>query len=248
MIQKMIRSLVVVVCMVVTQVAVAQSRTVVNQPEFVFSPKSFDSNDNAQLVIAGHFSGYCMKVGATQHSVNRELFQIQIDNTVTLNGDCSDLDMYIPYSKVIDLGALPAGNYRVMVRAETGNYVKMADLPINQAITTTQTGTTDERLYAPVTEIRFDGKNGDPNPQLTLMGYFTNSCLELDVVQVSYKSTNVIEVLPLVKKGQVGCQYSVKQFSKTITLKSFPAVDTLIHVRSMNGQSVNKIITNLDRI
>jgi hypothetical protein len=243
-----IRSLLVLAGISGAWIAEAQTRTVVQKPEFVFSPKSFDSNDNAQLILAGRFTGYCMKVGTTSFQVNRELFQIQVDNMVSVAGNCADLDMYIPYSKVLDLGALPAGNYGVYVRTEFGNYEKMADLPITQSVATSSTGSTDERLYAPVSEIRFSGKNGEPNPELTLMGYFTNTCLELDMVQVNFKTHNVIEVLPLVKMKQANCQATVKAFSKTIMLKSFPNVDTLIHVRSMNGQSINKIITNLDRI
>jgi hypothetical protein len=228
--------------------ASAQVQTKVMKPEAVFAPKGFDANDNAQLVISGQFTGYCMKMGATHHQVNQDLNQIWIENHVIMSGSCPDLDMFIPYSKTIDLGPLAPGNYSVYVRNEQGDLEKMADLPINEVIATGNTGSSDARLYAPVTEIHFNGNTMDPDPVLTLSGVFTNSCFELDLVQVNYRSDNLVDVLPLVKVGKVNCHQEYKKFSKKVTLKGFPTTDTLIHVRSMNGQSINKIITNLDRI
>jgi len=243
-----IRSLLVVISLFSAAVASAQVQTRLVKPEFVFAPKGFDANDNAQLIIAGKFTGYCMKMGATHHQVNFDLNQITIENSVIVNGTCSDLDMFIPYSKTIDFGPLPAGNYSVYVRNDRGAFEKMADLPISEVITTSSTGSSDERLYAPVSEIQFNGNNMDPNPELTLSGVFTNSCLELDMVQVSYRADNVVVVLPLVKVGKINCHAENKRFTKKVTLQGFPKMDALIHVRSMNGQSINKIITNLDRI
>jgi len=243
-----IRTLLVVSSLFTAVAESAQVQTTYVKPEFVFAPQGFDANDNAQLIIAGKFTGYCMKMGATNHQVNRDLNQIMIENTVIVNGVCPDLDMFIPYSKTIDFGPLPAGNYSVMIRNERGVFEKMAELPISEVSIGSNTGTSDERLYAPVSEVQFKGNAMDPNPVLTLSGVFTNSCLELDMVQVSYRAENVVVVLPLVKVGKINCHAENKRFTKKITLQGFPKVDTLIHVRSMNGQSVNKIITNLDRI
>jgi hypothetical protein len=245
--KSIIRSLFILPVMIGANSAQAQLKTVVMKPQSIFTPKSFDSNDNAQLVVAGAFTGFCMKVGATEHQVDLISKKITIQQSVLVNGDCADLEMYIPYSKVIDLGALPSGNYDVLALTEDGTYEKKAVLPISNAVASTS-GTSDERFYAPVTSVSFSVKNSSLNPLLTVSGYFTNSCLDLDSVQISYKSNDVLEVLPLVKVARSGCKAITKSFSKTIELSAFPQADTLIHVRSMNGQSLNKVITNLDRI
>ncbi len=232
---------------VISTVSHAEVKTVVLKPESVFTPKSFDSNDNAQIVIAGVFTGYCMKIGATDFKVNVAEKKIYVRQTASVNGNCMDLEMYIPYSTVLNLGTLPKGNYQVLALQSDQTYVEMANLPIQAANNQTASGS-DERLYAPVNALSFSTKYSLSNPLLTLTGYFTNTCLDLDSVEVYLKSNDVVEVLPLAKVTKGECKSEVRAFSKSVQLKYFPAKETLIHVRAMNGQSLNKVITNLDRI
>jgi hypothetical protein len=225
----------------------AEVKTVILKPETIFTPKSFDSNDNAQLVIAGAFTGYCMKIGSTDSKVDVVEKKIYIRQSASVNGNCMDLEMYIPYSTVINLGTLPKGIYKVLALQEDQAFVEMAILPIQAANYQTASGS-DERLYAPASSLSFSTKNSVTSPTLTLNGYFTNTCLSLDSIEVYLKSNNVLEVLPLAKVVKGECKSEARSFTKSIQLKYFPAKDTLIHVRAMNGQSLNKVITNLDRI
>ena len=238
------QSLIVLAVIASSSMVRAENKIVVMKPQFIFTPKSFDSNDNAQIVLAGAFTGYCMKMGTTQQRVDKELKKIYIKQFISKTGNCEDLEMYIPYSNVINLGSLPAGNYEVLAANENSSFTKMSVLPVHVA--SANTSGTDERLYAPVASIDFNSSGS--SPVITLKGVFTNSCLQLSGVEVYSRLGDVYEVLPIVKKGGTNCVAVMRPFAKTIELNKFSTRVSLIHVRSMNGQSLNRVITNLDRI
>ncbi len=229
--------------------AAAQTVIAIAKPQTIYAPNGFDSNDNAQLVLAGVLSGYCMKVGATRHQVDSQNFRIHVRQEVSVTGNCSDLAMYLPYSTVVDLGPLPEGTYQVAAQDSTGQYTPMSQLRIARANGTSSAGVgSDARLYAPVRSIEFWGGSTHRAPVLTLKGVLTNTCLSLDEAKVIFSAPNIVEVLPLVRVKKQNCKASATEFGLPVHLPGFPAGETLIHVRSMNGQSLNRVITPLDRL
>lgn len=218
-------------------------RSFVLKPQYAFTPKGFDTNDNAQVVLAGAFSDYCMQVGTTKHRVDSVKKIIYIQQTYSTTDNCNDIEMYIPYSIEVNLGNLPAGNYEVMLLDLDRKYTKMSTLPVAAA----KNRNTDERFYAPVTSIEFKSTAG-LTPQLTINGVFSNSCLSLSDVEVHQRMGDVFEVLPIAVDSKTNCAAVMQPYHKTIELPGFTQRNTLIHVRSMNGQAINKVITVLDRL
>ncbi len=229
----------------------AQTVLAIAKPRTIYAPNGFDSNDNTQIILAGVLSGYCMKVGATQHQVDLQNFRIYVRQQISVTGNCSDLAMYLPYSTVIDLGPLPEGTYQVAAQDPSGQYSPMTQLRIRPAtvpLSRPSASGPDARLYAPVRSIEFWGGSATQAPVLTLKGVLTNSCLSLDEAKVIYSAPNIAEVLPLVRLKKQDCKAVATEFVLPVSLPAFPEGETLIHVRSMNGQSLNRVITPLDRL
>lgn len=216
------------------------------KPQYAFTPKGFDSNDNAQVILAGAFGDYCMKIGATKQKVDQDKKKIYIQQSYSTNQDCNDIEMYIPYSVEVNLGPLREGNYEVLVLDTDNQYTLMSTLPI-AAAKKSANGHSDQLLYAPVSSIEFKNTNR-ATPQLEIKGVFTNTCLNFTSVQVHARMGDVFEILPIVSDRKSNCAVSIQPFTKTIDLPGFPLRNTLIHVRSMNGQAINKVITTLDRL
>ena len=214
-------------------------------PQYVFTPKGFDDNDNVQVVLEGNFGNFCFHTAPAQVQIDGS--RIYIDNTIYSMDHCVNALMYIPYTRVVDIGVLPVGNYEVWISDGVGNYQKRATLPVVKSRPSLYTP--DDELYAPVTEVSFQAGQNGSDPSLTVRGSLNNTCLTLGNIQVKSPGGNVIEVLPqanLVRDA--GCASTVIPFSKTVTLSHFPAKgDVLLHVRSMGGQSVNRVVTELDR-
>jgi hypothetical protein len=229
------------------QAETLKTRVVALKPEAVFTPRGFDSNDNAQLVVSGSFTGHCMKTRSMDKRIDLQNRRIYITHQVTIEEGCTDLAMYIPYSNVVDLGPLPAGIYEIGAIDDQGRAIRMGSIPINRAAVI-NTHTTDDRVYAPVTSVSFSMNPSMSEPVLTLGGVLTNSCLSAANLEVRQTANNVIEILPLLNVSRDNCKMEPSRYQKSVTLKGFPATDTLIHIRAMNGQSINRVITRLDRL
>lgn len=217
-----------------------------SKPLAVFTPKGFTNNNNAQVVIAGSFGNYCYKLMPPQFKVDTEHYKIYIDNSVYTPPHCTPAEMFIPYSTVISLGYLPIGKYEVLTLDSFGKYGKQADLPI--ALAQLLSPGRDDSLYVPVSDASFEVKRGQSFPTLTLRGIFPNTCIALKSVQVKMRAGGVLEVLPYAGVKTNPCVNKPTAFATTIRLENFPKTTTLIHIRSMNGQAINKVITSLDWI
>ena len=78
------------------------------------------------------------------------------------------------------------------------------------------------------------------------MGYNPSDCYELDKVTYVSNDKDTYSVLPRLKKVKEFCPVKLKSF--TITWKvprQLDAKNVLLHVRTLNGNSVNKIIKNI---
>lgn len=229
--------------------AMAQPYHVTAAPTSVFTPKGFDSNDNAQLVVSGVLTSLCQKLGPTTFKVDRAEKKIIVEQQIFMtNKVCAAMEMYIPYTSVVNLGRLEPGAYEVSALDYKKHATPMAVLPIKRANSNPNTSGTDDVLYAQVTSIDLKMKTDSGYPQLTLKGYLTSSCVSFAKIDLHRREGNVIEVLPTLAVSRGGCLESIRPFSKTISLGNIPATDTLIHVRSMGGQSLNRVITKLDRL
>jgi hypothetical protein len=224
-----------------------RTRVTVLKPEVIYTPRGFDSNDNAQVVISGSFTGYCMKTRSIEKKIDLNNRRIYLTHSVTIADGCTDLAMYIPYSTAVDLGPLPAGQYEIGAQDENGSFIRMGALPIAKAAVL-NTHSTDERVYAPVTSVSFSMTPTMAEPVITLGGILTNSCLSPANLEIRQTANNVIEILPTLAVARDNCKAVAIRYQKSVTLKGFPASDTLIHIRAMNGQSINRVITRLDRL
>jgi hypothetical protein len=113
-----------------------------------------------------------------------------------------------------------------------GRLHAMASLPVAVAPTRSQ----DDFLYAPVTEAILDGD------VLHLKGVFPDDCMSLADVPVLYRAKNIIEVFPRATVLQRPCTERMVPFETAVVLNNPWHGPTLIHIRSMNGQALNRIL------
>ncbi len=209
----------------------------------VYAPGGFDDNDNIQVVIEGIFPNTCYKSGPSKVFVAGERIQI-VQQAYYYDGHC--FQMMVPYERVIDIGILKAQNYSIFVADEVS---PSAFLPVKEA----KNDKTDDYLYAPVKKAELVSKN----PYiLQLMGIFPNETMQIDHVVVNQPLNHVIDVLPIatVDETKRSGNDSTSSDSAQTPVPFTHAVDLsgiqagiqesgrfLIHIRSLNGQSVNLI-------
>ena len=200
----------------------------------IFAPMGFDDNDNAQVVVYGKYPNTCYKVGPVQTSINEQTHEVQITSQAYFYDGCWCLDVLVPYTQVVSLGVIKTGQYKLKLQGRDGKSRDMGELPI---AVSTGPGP-DDYLYAPVREASIDTAT-DGTKILVLRGNYGNTCMQYRDSKVYYRDSNVIEVLPILNMGNQNCRDASVPFEIKVALKPSQAGDTLVHIRSLNGQSIN---------
>jgi hypothetical protein len=206
-----------------------------------FVPTGFDSNDRVQLAIGGELRNSCFKIASSVATVNPQDKTIVVKQQAYVYlGFC--LMMIVPYSEVVTLGIVnQPGDYRIL---DGSSGKEIGHINIDVARTAEQ----DEFLYAPisdaylVTDDKHDLENDPERNRLVLTGAFSNSCMEFKEIKVTYNE-NAIVIQPIsILNSQADCSDTKVNFSKTVILDPKLKGDHLIHVRSLNGAAINKVV------
>lgn len=227
----------------VHSVAEPIAATIRIHPEEVFVPTGFDDNDNIQLVISGNYASNCYNDGPTQVSVDRAAKKVRIAYEARyIQKIC--LEMQMPYSSVVSLyTTLDAGEYSV--ESVTEDSVKqLGTFTVKPSKSKNGEPTKqDDFLYAPVDAVIVNFSGSVQKLKIQLAGTFHNSCLSIKEVNVIQNSPKVIEILPIMqKKANVVCVAKTIPFVHQLEAYVQVTGRVLVHVRTMNGQSENKVV------
>lgn len=194
-----------------------------------YIPNGFDSNDQAQIVVEGTYRDTCSKPAGTRFTVNEATKTIQLSTyEYRYSGPC--LDMLVPHDEVVNLGIVNAGLYQVV--QSSGRSLGR----LNVVAATKQSP--DDFLYAPVSQAYARNVNGQL--LVTVSGSFSNSCMRLQKVQ-AHVQTNVVTVQPLAQLAQGPCVAGNFPFEQTTAVNAPRSGRYLLHVRSLNGKSINNL-------
>lgn len=196
-----------------------------------YLPFGFDSNDNVQIVAEGLFSNSCYRAAPAEIKVDEAAKVINVfPKAYKYEGMC--LQLLVPYSQVLDLGILKAGNYEVRVPESK---MILGSLVVKQ----TSHSEPDDYLYAPVTQAYFQKDNG--KNQVVLTGEFSNSCMRLarTLVDVQPKVVIIQPVADIAASGS--CVSGSFPFKQVIDLPAMNDGRYLLHVRSLNGHALNTL-------
>lgn len=142
------------------------------------------------------------------------------------------------FTSVVDLGALPYGEYDVVS-------VPNANLSDRLNIAEATNAGPDDYQYAQIDEVRVENIPEGPGARwsVQLKGWFVNSCQRWRFIK-AIDSGNTVELLPVLTKAQSEdkCLPVMERF---VARKDLPIMDEagrkLLHVRSARGKAVNKV-------
>jgi hypothetical protein len=199
-----------------------------------FMPPGFDDNDNAQLVLSGMLPNTCYKSANPKVEIDEARKRIIVTPQAFFYPGCWCLQVLVPFTQTIDLGVLQQGNYTVTEMDERGSGLTRGTLPIAEA----RSGAPDDSLYAPIKAARIERRENELT--LILSGQLS-SCMSFKEVKVMARVPNLIEVLPIAQEDGTQCSGPARSFERSVALPALEHGTTLIHIRSLNGQSINLI-------
>ena len=197
-----------------------------------YIPIGFDDNDNLQITVEGAFPNTCYKVGAASVEVDAPSKIIRIEQKAHhYTGLC--FQMLVPFTHTVDLGFVAAGEYAI-IDAATG--LNLGDLSVAFA----KHSGADDYLYAPISDADIQS-SPETGHTLVLRGSFSDRCTVFREVRVVYGQA-VVVVQPIVDRVPERNCGGKTRFLKTVELKEELKGVYLLHVRSMEGSAINKMI------
>lgn len=223
-------------CLFVSAITVNSARAEhIQLPERVFAPVGFDNNDNASVVLYGHFPDTCYHAGPARFTIRGN--EIRIRNLGLHQGAGSCLKAPVPWATTVNFGPLSPGKYSVLLEGPDAQMTHFVNLIVHPSLS--RNGDNYEYAYVNGAIMNRSTRGAT----LTMSGTFSLTCMEIAEVRV--KETNgVIVVLPIIRlRKDMTCGYPFAPIPFTKRLKIFPKTDapTLIHIRSMNGQALNQV-------
>jgi hypothetical protein len=218
----------------VPQMSQASTPVEVQVPvENVYTPKGFDSNDRAEVVISGYLPNLChrspfSKVRKVGKSIQVELSSLYYEPN---NPFCAQ--MIVPFLETVQVGVLEKGDYEVIVNGGTQDKQRSV-----LTITEAKQNSVDDYVYAGVEYV--DKSAADST--VTLKGYNPSDCYAFDEVVSVSNNKDTYAVLPKMKQVYSFCPMKMIPFSYQYRVpKDLEEKKVLLHVRSMNGKSVNSV-------
>lgn len=205
-----------------------------------YIPIGFDDNDNVQVMVTGLFNNTCYRVGPATAHVDEVTKTIQIHQTAYDYGfEC--LQIELPFAEVVNVGIVTDGNWTVQ---DSVSGKRLGGLPIMRA----KSAAPDDFLYAPISDAFITKKTGTDIFQLHLEGQFPTTCSRIKEIMVHYYQ-DVIVVQPVMEQSEAALENDCKgasiRFDHIVDLKAGLKGNYLLHVRSLNGQAVNKLVNLL---
>jgi hypothetical protein len=204
------------------------------QLTYVYAPVGFDNNDRTQIVVQGTFPNSCYRIGPYKLAVDDSKKTVTVTQQAYYYGQGICIQMPVPFSQTIQVGILREGAFSV---ADGTSGTVLGKVVVTRA---TNPGP-DDYLYAPIGDAYVSQlENGQNN--LILSGNFSDRCSSFEDVKVAVND-RVIVVQPIIKRDSaLSCPAEKNRFQKVIPLSPTIKGLYLLHVRSLDGQAINKMV------
>ncbi|MFZ9520177.1 MAG: hypothetical protein ACO3A4_06840 [Silvanigrellaceae bacterium] len=226
-----------------SQAATASSVTREPAPvEKIFVPQGFDDNDNSEVVVQGRFPNACMKTGPVEKKIDlqNKVITLKVESYVYRGDPCAQV--IVPFIQKVTFGTLPAGSWKIEVEGMPS--LSALPLIVDHAVSANP----DDFLYAPVEEVVLLPGSLGARQKLVVSGNWPQTmgrgCFLLKEVRTKLGADNTLVVQPIAELlPSTRCSQSTQRkrvFQGSVILPRPLQSDSLVHVRTLNGESLNK--------
>jgi hypothetical protein len=204
--------------------------------ENIYSPIGFDSNDSTEIVVEGYLPNLCHKAPASKVEIVGNEVKVKITSLYYEPSSYFCPEMIVPFTETVSLGLLNKGKYKITVNGETP-YVTKSEISVAESTS----NSVDDFDYAYVEYI--EKKLG--SRIVKLKGYNPSDCFELDKIDYASNGKDTYSVLPKMKQIRSFCPMKMIPFEYDFEVPNdIQREKVLLHVRTMDGKSVNSLFSN----
>lgn len=213
----------------------------------VFVPPGFDDLDNFEMVYISRIPNACyLKTYNLSPIIDTKNKVIKVTNlSKRAKSDYCAMGnnrvMYIP--TVLKLGdELGVGEYTVQFATGPGEFKSYQKFKISKSTVPT----IDEFEYAFVDEnqLTVEVDRNASKVVVNLAGNFINGCYAFKEIKILQRTDRVVEILPITEKVTDTCTMQIQFYNKRLEIPYDVTQETrkLIHIRTANGHSLNRIV------
>lgn len=199
----------------------------------LFIPSGFDSNDNVEVIVSGFLPNLCHKSPRAQVEKRKDGAHIKVTSLYYDESNPFCPEMIVPFKITVSLGVMDTGNYQIKVNEDTP-YAQDKGMKILESTS----NSIDNYHYAYVENVL--KKQG--SREVHLKGYNPSDCFVLDKIETISNKSDTLSVLPKMKQIRDFCPRKMVPFTyKYEVPEVLEAKEILLHVRTMDGKSVNTL-------
>ena len=201
----------------------------------VYSPKGFDTNDNTQVVVSGYLPSLCYKAQTSEVKVIGKTIAVTVKALVDERVEFC-LQMIVPFLETVNVGVLDKGTYNVVVNGGS-EFESLSNIKVDES----SSSAVDNYVYANLDYV----EKVEGSRRVILKGYNPSDCFQFDRVEFISNSKDTYSVLPIMKQVRPDCP--MKMVPMTIEAevpKTLSSDLVLLHVRIMDGKSINSLFEN----
>ena len=197
-----------------------------------YIPKGFDSNDDVEVVVEGYLPNLCYQNPSADVKVKKKTIDISLQAYTSDSPGQNCAEMIVPFLKPVSVGVLDKGFYEVKVNGENKGEMLVGEAS-SDAI--------NEQAYANVHYI----KRVQGTRTVKFEGLNPSECMVFDHIEYRSNGEDTYSVLPVMKQVNDFCPMKMTPFSIQWDVpKKLDSEKILLHVRGMDGKSVNSLFYN----
>lgn len=198
----------------------------------VYSPKGYNSNDDVQIVVEGVLPDLCYKNPQSEVLVKGKDIHINVKALHNDKPNVGCAEMVVPFLESAKIGVLDKGWYRVLINGEQKSELYVEEFVSN--------GLEDE-ILANVEAVEVE----EGSRIVKLKGQNVSDCLVHDELEINSNKKDAYSIKPLMRQVSDFCPMKMVPFEIEMEVpEELEREKVLLHVRSMDGKSVNKLFSN----
>jgi hypothetical protein len=201
--------------------------------DHLYIPEGFDSNDSVEVVVTGTLPDLCHSRHKVETHIQGKVIHLSV-TSILQGGTKSCPPLIVPFKEVVTLGQLPDGDYRVHVNEGTPYFLKK-----KLSIVEAANSAIDNYIYPAIEWV--ERKSDD---SFVLHGWRYSPCFELDDIKVVSNKIDTLSILPVMKQTSDFCPMKgiPVSYPMKLSLAGLRSQKVLLHIRTMDGKSVNTIV------
>ena len=202
----------------------------------IYVPAGFHDHQDAEVIVSGYMPNLCHKSPKTEVVVEGGVINIQAKALYYQDSSYFCPQVLVPFVEVVNVGLLDKGLYQIVGNAGTP-FEKRAHITIKEY----SSDAIDDYVFANVHHV----EKTSSEREILLKGHNPSDCFELDRIEYSSNEVDTFNVYPIMRQVSDFCPKKKVPFEFSFVVPTeIIRAQVLLHVKAMDGRSVNKLYRN----